>query len=85
MQFENGNPFAQPAQAPSNPQQDLLTQMFGSQQNFQSQIQQMQARIQTMGQTPQQLVQQMLSSGRCTPQQFEWASQIANQLTGRRF
>lgn len=87
MQFGNNNPFAQPQTPPNQvpTPQDLVNQMFGGQQNFESQLQQMQARVQSGGQTPQQMVQQMLNSGQRTPQQFEWACNIANQLMGRRF
>ena len=64
MQFGNSNPFAQPQTQPNQPPtpQALVNQMFGCQQNFESQLQQMQARVQSGGQTPQQMVQQMLKS-----------------------
>lgn len=35
--------------------------------------------------TPEQKVQQLLDSGQMTQQQFNTFSQVANQLTGRRF
>ena len=37
------------------------------------------------GATPQQLVQQMLNSGRMTQDQFNQFREIANQITGKNF
>ena len=86
--MELGNPFAvQPDPlAQSQPtQHNVINQTFGTQQNFQNQVQQMMDQMQRLGQNPQAIVQQMLSSGQVSQQQFEWARTIANQITGRRF
>ena len=56
-----------------------MFQRFGGPQNFMNQFNQFR---QTMGgqQNPQQMVQQLLDSGRMSQQQFNQLSQMANQL-----
>ena len=56
---------------------------FGGFQNFQMQFNNF---ANSLGQqNPQQLVQQMLNSGKMTPQQFEQLRQQANQMMGPKF
>ena len=56
-----------------------MFQRFGGMQNFLNQFSQFK---QTMGnqQNPQQMVQQLLDSGRMSQQQFNQLSQMANQI-----
>ena len=90
-----GNPFAvmsQPSQPTNNNQQPqmiqnnpFINQMFGSYNNFQAQFNEFAAQIQQAQQSPQQLVQHLINSGRMSPQQFEALRQQANQLMGTHF
>lgn len=50
-------------------------------QNFQNQFNQFKQQI--GNQNPQQMVQQLLDSGRMSQQQFNQLSQMANQIMGR--
>lgn len=58
-----------------------IFQMFGGMQNFQNQFNQFKQQI--GNQNPQQMVQQLLDSGRMSQQQFNQLSQMANQIMGR--
>lgn len=58
-----------------------IFQMFGGIQNFQNQFNQFKQQI--GNQNPQQMVQQLLDSGRMSQQQFNQLSQMANQIMGR--
>lgn len=58
-----------------------IFQMFGGIQNFQNQFNQFKQQI--GNQNPQQMVQQLLDSGRMSQQQFNQLRQMANQIMGR--
>lgn len=58
-----------------------IFQMFGGIQNFQNQFNQFKQQI--GNQNPQQMVQQLLDSGRMSQQQFNQLGQMANQIMGR--
>jgi hypothetical protein len=59
-----------------------LFQTMGGYQNFQQQFGNF---AQQMGnQNPQQMVEQLLASGRMSQEQFNQLSQMANMITGRR-
>lgn len=58
-----------------------IFQMFGGMQNFQNQFNQFKQQI--GNQNPQQMVQQLLDSGRMSQQQFNQLGQMANQIMGR--
>lgn len=58
-----------------------IFQMFGGMQNFQNQFNQFKQQI--GNQNPQQMVQQLLDSGRMSQQQFNQLSQMANQIMGK--
>lgn len=58
--------------------------MFGNLQNFQQQFNQFSSQIYQQGQNPQQIVQNLLNSGRMSQDQFNKFSQIASMLTGKR-
>lgn len=61
-------------------QNNPIFNAFGGFQNFQMQFNNF---ANSLGQqNPQQLVQQMLNSGKMTPQQFEQLRQQANQMMG---
>lgn len=63
-----------------NPQSPIFN-MFGGFSNFM----QLYNQISASGVNPQMIVQQMFNSGRISQDQYNWAAQIANQITGRRF
>lgn len=64
-------------------QNNPIFNAFGGFQNFQMQFNNF---ANSLGQqNPQQLVQQMLNSGKMTPQQFEQLRQQANQMMGPKF
>ncbi len=59
--------------------------MFGGYQNFlQAYLDFSKQFQQTSNMTPQQVVQQMLTSGRMSKDQFNQYSMIANMITGRK-
>lgn len=66
---------------PQKPQQDLITNIFGNIQNFQMQKQMIEQQLQQSGQSPEQLVRDLISSGQMTQEQFMQYSQIANALS----
>lgn len=70
----------QPTQPMINPQSPILAR-FGGFSNFM----QMYNQFANSGMNPQMMVQQMLSNGQITQDQFNQAAQLANQLTGRHF
>lgn len=59
-----------------------LYQMFGGMQNFMNQFNQFKQNF-PGNQNPQQMVQQLLDSGRMSQQQFNELSQMANQIMRR--
>ena len=63
----------------NQPQQQPMMNQNGS--NFFAQLQQFSNMVKG---DPQQLVQNLLSSGRMTQEQFQQYSQMANQILGRR-
>ena len=64
-------------------QNNPMFNAFGGYQNFQMQFNNF---VNSLGQQdPQALVQQMLNSGKMSPQQFEQLRQQANMLTGMNF
>jgi hypothetical protein len=67
---------------PQRPQQDVISNLFGNIQNFQQQKQQLEQQLQQSGQSPEQLVRGLISSGQMTQEQFMQYSQIANMLSG---
>lgn len=65
----------------SNP----IFNLFGGQQNFQQRFSSFVNQFnQSGGGSPEQIVRQMVSSGRMTQEQFNQFSAIANQITGRK-
>lgn len=75
--YQNNYPIQQ-----QPPQQDLITNIFGNIQNFQMQNQMIEQQLQQSGQSPEQLVRGLISSGQMTQEQFMQYSQIANILSG---
>lgn len=61
-----------------------IMQMFGNFQNFQNQFQQFKQQMGKQGGNPQQMVQELLNSGRMTQEQFNQLSAMANMLSGKR-
>lgn len=57
-------------------------QRFGNMQNFMNQFNQFRQNFDS-NQNPQQVVQQLLDSGRMSQQQFNELSQMANQIMRR--
>lgn len=75
--FNRLNPQSQP-QSTGNP----IIDMFGNYNNFQQQFSQF---ANQMGNSnPQQVVQNLLNSGRMSQDQFNQFSQLANMITGRK-
>lgn len=64
-----------------------ILNMFGGINGFNQQLKNFASQINQTnpGITPQQLVQQMLNSGRMTQDQFNQFREIANQITGKNF
>lgn len=63
-----------------------LFSLFGGQNGFMQKLAAFSQQFSQQSQiTPEQKVQQLLDSGQMTQQQFNTFSQVANQLTGRRF
>lgn len=63
-----------------------LFSLFGGQNGFMQKLSAFSQQFSQQSQiTPEQKVQQLLDSGQMTQQQFNTFSQVANQLTGRRF
>lgn len=59
-----------------------LFQRFGGPQNFMNQFNQFRQTFNGQ-QNPQQMVQQLLNSGRMTQEQFNQLSQMANQIMNK--
>lgn len=64
-----------------------ILNMFGNMQNFQQQLNSFAQSLQNGSQqmNPQQMVQNLLNSGQMSQEQFQAFSQIADQMTGRKF
>lgn len=59
-----------------------VMQMLGGPQQFQTLMNQAQQRLQQANMTPEQYVNNMISSGQMTQEQFQQARNFANQVTG---
>lgn len=59
--------------------------LFGGAMNFQQQFNQFTNQFRQSGQSPQQIVQNMLNSGQMTQEQFNQPRAIANQITGKNY
>ena len=57
---------------------------FGGQNNPMSQFMGEFKRLQQIVKNPQKEVENLLQSGQMSQQQFNWLSQMANQITGRK-
>lgn len=64
-------------------QLNQIMQMFGGQQNFQNQLNNMKQQFAMQGVNPQQKVQELLNSGRMNQEQFNQLRAMANMITGR--
>lgn len=62
----------------------LFGQFGGSQNNFMSQFMGEFKRLQQIVKNPQKEVENLLQTGKMSQQQFNWLSQMANQITGRK-
>lgn len=59
-----------------------VMQYFGGPQQFQTLMNQAQQRLQQANMTPEQYINNMISSGQMTQEQFQQARNFANQVTG---
>lgn len=71
------NPFQQQTN-----QNDPITSLFGSMQNFQNQKQAIEQQISQAGLSPEQIVRNLISTGQMSQEQFMRYSQIANMISG---
>ena len=62
----------------------LFSQFGGSQNNLMSQFMGEFKRLQQIVKNPQKEVENLLQTGKMSQQQFNWLSQMANQITGRK-
>lgn len=60
-----------------------IMQMFGGQQNFQNQFNNLKQQFSMQGINPQQRVQELLNSGQMSQEQFNRLRAMANMITGR--
>lgn len=56
----------------------------GAPANLQEMLRSMASQVASSGMTPEQIVRQKIQNGEISQAQFEWASRIADQWTGRR-
>lgn len=59
-----------------------ISDIFGTIQNFNQQKQMIEKQIQQTGQSPEQIVRDLISKGQMTQEQFMQYSQIANMISG---